>query len=108
MVSLNNKLQNFFVQPTNVYARTIARRIILSLAFFFLLMIILSTDFIADKVSFEVGQVSDRDVISPRTVVYVNAAKTKNLEMEVLASVANVYDIDVAITTRAEVSRIYL
>ncbi|WP_378953784.1 HD family phosphohydrolase [Pelosinus sp. sgz500959] len=104
MVSLNNKLQDFFVQPTNVYARTIARRIILSLAFFFLLMIILSTDFIADKVSFEVGQVSDRDVISPRTVVYVNAAKTKNLEMEVLASVANVYDIDVAITTRAEES----
>lgn len=104
MVSLNNKLRDFFVQPTSVYAKPIARRIVLSLAFFFLLMIILSTDFIADKVSFEVGQVSDRDVISPRTVVYVNTTKTKNLEIEVLASVANVYDIDVAITAKAEES----
>lgn len=102
MISLNNKLRDFFVQPTSVYAKPIARRIVLSLAFFFLLMIILSSDFIFEKVSFEVGQVSDRDVISPRTVVYVNESKTKSLEIEVLASVANVYDIDVGVAARAE------
>lgn len=102
MISLNNKLRDFFVQPTSIYAKTIARRIVLSLAFFFLLMILLSTDFITDKVSFEVGQVSDQDVISPRTVVYVSIAKTKSLEMEILASVANVYDIDVGIAASVE------
>ena len=102
MVSLNNKLRDFFVQPTSVYAKPVARRIVLGLAFFFLFMIILSMDFISDKVSFEVGQVSDRDIISPRTVAYVDFAKTKKLEAEVLASVANVYDIDVAAIGKVE------
>ncbi|MBP2626358.1 MAG: receptor with intracellular metal dependent phosphohydrolase [Firmicutes bacterium] len=102
MISLNSKLRDFFVQPTSVYAKPVARRIVLGLAFFFLFMIILSTDFISDKVSFEVGQVSDRDIISPRTVAYVDLAKTKKLEAEVLASVANVYDIDVAAIAKVE------
>ena len=102
MVSLNNKLHDFFVRPASVYNKPVARRIILGSAFFFLFMIILSMDFISDKVSFEVGQVSDRDIISPKTVTYVDLAKTKKLEADVLASVANVYDIDVAATTKVE------
>lgn len=102
MTTLNGKLRDLFVQPTSVYAKPVARRIVLGLAFFFLFMIILSTDFISDKVFFEVGQVSDRDVISPRTFAYVDVAKTKKLEGEVLASVVNVYDLDVAVIARAE------
>ena len=102
MVSLNNKLRDFFIQPTSIYAKPVARRMVLGLAFFFLFMIILSIDFISDKVSFEVGQVSDSDVISPKTLAYVDAAKTKNLELEVLASVANVYDFDVSVAIAAQ------
>ncbi|GMB00827.1 HDIG domain-containing metalloprotein [Pelosinus sp. IPA-1] len=104
MISLNNKLREIFAQPTSVYARPIARRIVLGLAFFLLFMIILSSDFISEKVSFEVGQVSDRDVIAPRTVAYVDLIKTKKFEDEVLASVANVYDLDIAVITKAEES----
>ena len=102
MVSLNNKLRDFFIQPTSIYAKPVARRMVLGLAFFFLFMIILSIDFISDKVSFEVGQVSDSDVISPKTIAYIDAAKTKNLELEVLASVANVYDFDVSVAIAAQ------
>ncbi len=104
MLSLNNKLRNFLIQPTSIYARPVARRIVLGLAFFFLFMIILSADFIPDKVSFQVGQVSDRDIIAPRTVSYENTAKTKKLEDEVLASVTNAYDLDMAVMTKAEES----
>lgn len=104
MTSLNGKLRDFFVQPTSVYAKPLARRIVLGLAFFFLFMIILSAEFISDKVFLEVGQVSDRDVISPRTVTYVDVAKTKKLEGEVLASIANVYDLDVGAIAKAEES----
>ncbi len=104
MITLNNKVRDFFVQPTSVYAKPVARRIVLGLAFFALFMIILSTDFVSDKVSFEVGQVSDRDIISPKTVAYVDIAKTKKLEGEVLASIANVYDLDVVVTAKAEES----
>ncbi|WP_373657457.1 HD family phosphohydrolase [Sporomusa acidovorans] len=65
-------------------------------------MLCLSADFIPEKISLEVGQVSDRDVIAPRTVSYVDSAKTKKLELEVMASVANVYDMDIAVMTKAE------
>lgn len=104
MLSLNNRLRDLFVQPTSVYARPIVRRIILGLAFFTLFMILLSAEFVSDKVSFEVGQVSDRDVIAPRTISFIDAARTKKLEAEVLASVANVYDLDIAVLVKAEES----
>lgn len=102
MLSLNNRLRDIFVQPASVYARPIVRRIILGLAFFTLFMILLSAEFVSDKVSFEVGQVSDRDVLAPRTVSFIDAARTKKLEVEVLTSVANVYDLDIAALVKAE------
>lgn len=102
VISLNNKLREFFTQPTSIYGKPIARRLVLGVAFFLLFMIILSSDFVSDKVSLEVGQVSDRDVIAPRTVAYVDVIKTKKFEDEVLASVANVYDLDVTAIAKAE------
>jgi len=102
MVSLNHKLRELFDQPTSVYAKPLARRIVLCLALFFFLMLILSTDFISDKVFFEVGQVSDRDVVSPRTISYVDMIKTKKLEAEVVGNVANIYDLDVSVIGKAE------
>ncbi len=102
VISLNNKLRELFTQPTSIYGKPIARRFVLGVAFFLLFMIILSSDFVSDKVSLEVGQVSDRDVIAPRTVAYVDVIKTKKFEDEVLASVANVYDLDVTAIAKAE------
>jgi len=104
MIPLNNKLRDIFVDPTSIYAKPVARRVVLGVAFFIFFMIVLSTEFISDKVSFQIGQVSDRDIISPRTVAYVDLTKTKKLEVEVLASIANVYDLNVAVTTKAEES----
>jgi putative nucleotidyltransferase with HDIG domain len=104
MMSLNNKLRELFVFPSNGYTKMFIRRIILCLAFFFLFMIILSADFVSDKVAFDVGQVSDRDIIAPRTVSYVDMTKTKKLEAEVLAGVANVYDLDVSVIGKTEES----
>ncbi len=102
VISLNNKLREFFAQPTSLYGKPIARRLVLALAFFLLFMIILSSDFISDKVSLTVGQVSDRDVIAPKTVAYVDVIRTKKFEDEVLASVANVYDLDITVVAKAE------
>lgn len=104
MISLNQKVRDLLVLPNSLFARPLARRMILCVAFFFLFMIVLSADFIVDKVSLEVGQVSDKDVIAPRTVSYVDIEKTQKLEGEVLASVANVYDLDVSVTTKMQES----
>lgn len=98
MLSVNHKLRDLFLQPTGMYTR----RIVLGLAFFTLYMIILSAEFLPDKVSLQEGQVSDRDVIAPRTVSYINTDKTHNLESEVLVSVASVYDLDVSVMANAE------
>lgn len=104
MTSLQNKLRELFVQPNSMHSRPLTRRIVLGLAFFSLYMIILSADFIADKISLQVGQVSDRDVVAPRSVSYVDQIRTKKLEAEVLASVASVFDFDVTVAAKAEES----
>lgn len=102
MMSVNSKLRGLFVQQNSSYARPLVRRIGLFIVFFALYMLCLSADFIPEKVSLQIGQVSDRDVIAPRTVSYVDATKTKKLEMEVMASVVNVYDMDISVMTKAE------
>ena len=102
MISVNNRLRELFLQPGSIYARPLVRRIVLFVLFFALYMLSLSADFIPEKVSLLIGQVSDRDVIAPRTVSYVDSAKTKKLELEVMASVANVYDMDIAVMAKAE------
>jgi putative nucleotidyltransferase with HDIG domain len=104
MISIENKFREFFSQPSNMHARPLTRRIVLGLVFFSLFMLILSADFITEKVSLQVGQVSDRDVIVPRSVSYVDQIKTRKLEAEVLASVASVFDFDVTVAAKAEES----
>ncbi|MHC1746445.1 MAG: HD family phosphohydrolase [Negativicutes bacterium] len=102
MALIDNKMRDFFVHPTNKQSHLFARRIIFGLAFFVLTMVVLSADFISDKVSLQAGQVSDRDVIASRSVSYIDAAKTKKLEAEVLSSVATVYDLDVAVSAKSD------
>ena len=104
-----NRLRDLFVQPASIYARPLVRRIVLGLAFFSLFMLILSADFVPDKVSLDIGQVSDRDVIAPRTVSYVDTVKTKHLEAEVVASVPSVFDLDMGVMGKIdeEISAIF-
>ena len=81
--------------------KTIIRQIVLGLIVFTLLMVILSANFIPTRFSLKVGQVSDRDIVSPRTVSFVDEVKTRKLEMEILASVANVYDLDTSLISKS-------
>jgi len=102
MISVNSKLRDLFTQPANLQAHSLVRRTVVFFVFFALYMLCLSADFIPEKISLQIGQVSDRDVIAPRTVSYIDNVKTKKLEMEVMASVANVYDMDIAVMAKAE------
>ena len=102
MISVNSKLRDLFAQPANIQTHSLVRRTVVFFIFFALYMLCLSADFIPEKISLQIGQVSDRDVIAPRTVSYIDNVKTKKLEMEVMASVANVYDMDIAVMSKAE------
>jgi putative nucleotidyltransferase with HDIG domain len=102
-------IDSFFTDSTVAREHSPIRKIVLFLLFFSLNTALLSIDFLPDKVSLILGQVSDRDVIAQRTVSFVDEPRTRKLETEVIASVANVYDLDTgaAATAEDDVSRIF-
>lgn len=77
-------------------------RVILATLFFLLFTALLSIDFFTDIVSLRVGQVSDRDIVAPRTASFINQTKTRQLKTEVAAGVATVYDLDGSVIAHAE------
>ena len=78
------------------------KRITMALVFLFLVLFIIVADVIPDRIVVEEGQVSDRDIIAPRTVSYVNEERTKKLEVEVAEVVPDVYDMDVSVLLKGE------
>lgn len=78
------------------------RRALLAALFFLLFAVIVVSDLLTATASLRVGQVSDRDIIAPRTISYIHTAKTRQLEAEVLAGVATVYDLDISVSSSAE------
>ena len=102
-------IDSFFTDSTVAREHSPIRKIAFFLLFFVLNTALLSIDFLPDKVSLTLGQVSDRDVLAQRTVSFVDEPITRKLETEVLASVANVYDLDTgaAATAEDDVSRIF-
>ena len=71
-------------------------------ATFFFVFALLGADFAVDSMSFRPGDVSDRDVLAPRSVSYVDVVKTKRLESDVLNSVPTVYDLDGEVLRKTE------
>jgi len=98
----NYQIRELFAHPDSIYAKPFVRRILVTIGFYLLLLFVLSMNVLPDKVSLTVGQVSERDVLAPRTISYVDAVKTQKLEGEVLASIPNVYDLDAAVLVKAE------
>lgn len=104
-----NQLDSLFAESAMSQAHSPARKLVLLVLFFIMNTIVLSMNFLPESLSLSVGQVSDRDVVAPRTVSFVDEPRTKKLEAEVLAGVANVYDLDTgaAVTAEDEVNRIF-
>lgn len=102
MKALARRFRLFLMNRRGIYAKSTTRRGILGIGFLFIFMIVMSADIASDRVSVKEGQVSDRDIVAPSTVYYVDAIKTKQLEDDVLASVADVYDLDVSALVQAE------
>lgn len=99
---INSYLRLFLLKLEKLRTRRAMTRIFLGVVFLLLFVVIIAVDIISDKVAVEEGQVSDRDIIASRTVSYIDAVKTKKLEDNVLASVADVYDLDVTVLVKAE------
>ena len=103
MISVS-KLRDMLQTPITAASldRNGLQRGLILVTFFVLVTVILIADLMPQKVSLEVGQVSETDVVAPRTISYVDKDKTKKLEQEVLHSVSNVYEYDVTIVGKVE------
>lgn len=86
----------------DVMVRPQAKRVFIGIFFWLMFMMVLTVDFSVDKVNFEPGEVSDRDLIAPRTISFVDELKTKKLTDDILASVVDVYDLDVSVMESRE------
>ena len=75
-----NQIDSFFTDSTIASEHSPFRKIVLFLLFFTINTVLLSMDFLPDQVSLSVGQVSERDVVAPRTVSFVDEPRTKRLE----------------------------
>ena len=73
----------------------------ITLFFFFLLfMVVIFIDLATAKIDFVVGDVSNRDIVAPKTISYIDEVKTTELKNEMLSTVVDVYDFDINILPR--------
>jgi hypothetical protein len=82
---------------------------LIAVIFYLLVTVILTADLMPNRVSLEVGQVIESDVVAPRTISYVDKDKTRKLEQEIIQSVASVYEHDVSVAGKVDedVARVY-
>jgi len=81
----------------------------IAIIFYMLITVILTADLMPNKVSLEVGQVIESDVVAPRTISYVDKGKTSKLEQEIVQTVTSVYEHDATVIGKVDedVNRLY-
>ena len=81
----NKGLQGLFLQ-----------KIILFFATLIIFIMILSINFFPDKIVLKEGQISSRDILSPKTVEFIDLEATQNLKEKAAKSIKEVYDLNLA------------
>jgi putative nucleotidyltransferase with HDIG domain len=99
-----SKIRDMLLTPVDMtlFKNNRVQRVIVACVFFVLITILLTADLMPQQVSLEVGQVSESDVVAPRTIAYIDKEKTKRLELEIAQSVSNVYEFDVTLIGKVE------
>ncbi|MDL2280272.1 HDIG domain-containing protein [Selenomonadales bacterium OttesenSCG-928-I06] len=101
-MAITKKIRDFFEENQDKFKDKKVYVFSIALLFFCFYLLVLSFDPASNKVSFLVGQVSDRDIIAPNTISYIDEKETLKIQHETLANIADVYDLDVGITDSSE------
>jgi len=72
------------------------QKIILFFVTLIILILILSINFFPDKVVLKEGQICPRDILSPKTVEFIDLEATQNLKEKAAKSIKEVYDLNLA------------
>lgn len=87
-VKLRNWRKEYLDFSTNSY------KIIWATIFFILLALILSLDLIPNQVDLRAGQVSQSDITAPRTITFIDEARTSELRQRAADTAPRVYEED--------------
>ncbi|GAB6138334.1 HD family phosphohydrolase [Halanaerobaculum tunisiense] len=88
----------FNFDQVEFYQNKSFQRIVWGILIVISLIILVTIDFLPDKVNLKVGQVSENDIKAPRTVKYVDQQRTRELKEEAANAVSKVYKEEAAIT----------
>ncbi|AGB41798.1 putative domain HDIG-containing protein [Halobacteroides halobius DSM 5150] len=79
------------------YKNKLFQQLVWGIFVFLVLALLITIDFLPDRVDLEVGQVSDNDIKAPKTIKYIDHKRTEELKEEAADAVSKVYEEDVTV-----------
>lgn len=95
-IRLRNWRKKYLDFSTNTY------KIIWAVIFFFLIALSLSLDLIPNQVDLRAGQVSQSDITAPRTITFIDEARTSELRQRAADTAPRVYEEDSTVEEKIE------
>lgn len=92
-----------------VFSKVIKSREIIWIVVFLFYFGVLVSDFLPASINIEVGQVSPTDIISPRTMEFIDEERTEQLREQAVKEVKPVYELDTMVELQAidEITRFF-
>jgi putative nucleotidyltransferase with HDIG domain len=105
----DNKASNKGNAFKRVWATLSARRKLWGVIFFICIVILLSADFLPERINIQVGDVSDRQIKAPQGTVFISDVLTNRARQEAADQVDSIFKIDqdVLLETDESISEIY-
>ncbi len=93
----------FFV----LFKKRKVRRSTAAFLFFILITMLISVEFMQHRILLKEGEVSPRDIFAPRTVIFEDIEKTKQLREEAAKAINNQYDrsYEASVTVQKDISK---
>lgn len=102
-------IKDLNLSTSQVFSKIIKSREIIWIVVFLFYFGVLISDFLPASLNIEVGQVSPTDIISPRTMDFIDEERTEQLREQAIKEVKPVYELDTMIELQAidEITRFF-
>lgn len=102
-------IKNLNLSIPQFFSNIIKSREIIWIVVFLFYFVVLISDFLPAAVNIEVGQVSSTDIISPRTIEFIDEERTEQLREQAVKEVKPVYELDTLVELQAidEITRFF-
>lgn len=91
-----DKIVDKNAQKNKWMQKLLLQKIIIFLITLIAIVVVLSINFFPDKIFLKEGQICSKDILSPRTVEFIDLEATQNLKEVAAKSIKEVYDLNLA------------